>query len=248
MDFKDFSKRMKEAQKKDEPQGQRVFDPHESFRLRRKMLGVLIRDARLNAARTLEDCARLLNLEPQMIEAWELGEDSPTLPQLELLAYYLDVPVSHFWGQKTLDSDKARTASAQSEYMTLRTRMIGALLRQAREEQNLSLEELAEQSHIALESLQHYEVGNLPVPMHELAVVSGILNRNMDFFLETSSYIGELLRIREEWKHFIDLDPEVREFAANPLNIGFIKIAITFSQMSAAQLRLAAEGMLEIAM
>jgi transcriptional regulator with XRE-family HTH domain len=248
MDLKDFSSRFQKARQKDEPDEKRAYSPTESFRLRRKILGVLIQDARLNAARTTEDCARLLNVQLQMVEAWEYGESSPTLPQLELLAYYLDVPVSHFWGQKTLESDKSKKANAQNEYIALRNRMIGALLRQAREEQQLSFEDVAERSYIAAETLQHYEMGNLPIPMYELSILSGIVNRNIDFFLETTSYVGELLRIREEWKHFSDLDPEVREFAANPLNIGFIKIAITFSQMSVEQLRLAAEGMLEISM
>jgi hypothetical protein len=84
--------------------------------------------------------------------------------------------------------------------------------------------------------------------MSELAVISNLVNRNLDYVLDSSSYIGELLRIQEEWKRFTDLDPEIREFAANPLNVAFIKIAITFSKMPATELRKAAEGLLEIAM
>ena len=49
---------------------------------------------------------RLLNVENQLIESWEYGDAAPTLPQLELLAYYLDVPVSHFWSMKTIETDK----------------------------------------------------------------------------------------------------------------------------------------------
>ena len=97
MDFKDISARMKKA-RKDDTEEQRDYDYGESYRIRNKMLGVLIRDARLNAARTVEDCARLLNVDTQTVEAWEYGDAAPTLPQLELLAYYLDVPVSHFTG------------------------------------------------------------------------------------------------------------------------------------------------------
>ncbi len=247
MDFKDFSARMKQAQKSDEPE-QKPYNFGESYRLRSKMLGVLIRDARLNAARTIDDCARLLSIEPSIIESWEYGETAPTLPQIELLAYYLDVPVSHFWSLKTLDQDKAEKVAAQSEYMALRDRMIGALLQQARQERDLSHEDVAQQAQIPVEAIQAYEIGETPIPMHQLAVIANIVNKNVDFFLETSSYVGELLRMREEWKHFSDLDPEIREFAANPLNIGFIQIAITFSKLSADKLRLAAEGMLEIAM
>lgn len=247
-DFKDFASRMKTARKSDDAQDNKPYDFGESYRIRNKMLGVLIRDARLNAARTVDDCARLLNVENQIIESWELGDTAPTLPQLELLAYYLDVPVSHFWSMKTMETDKNEKLATQSEYMALRDRMIGAMMRQAREAEEVSLEDVSERAQIAIETLQYYEVGDSSIPMHHLSVLANIVNKNMDYFLETGSYVGELLRMREEWKHFSDLDPDVREFAANPLNVGFIKIAITFSQMPASQLRQAAEGMLEISM
>lgn len=224
------------------------FDYDESYRLRAKMLGVLIRDARLSAARTVEDCARLLNVEPALIEAWEFGDDVPSLPQVELLAYYLDVPVSHFWGQETMESDRASKIHMQSEYMQLRDRMIGALLRQAREERKLSLEDVANASKLPLELLQQYEMGEIAIPMHELAALSSIVQQNVSHFLETGGYIGMLLQIREEWKRFTSLDEDIRQFAANPQNHVFIKVAMTFSRMPAEELRKAAEGLLEISM
>jgi transcriptional regulator with XRE-family HTH domain len=250
-DLKDAAARIRAA--KDKQQQEKMGTPttynyDESYRLRSKMLGVLIRDARLNAARTVEDCARLLTVEPSLIEAWEFGDTAPTLPQLELLAYYLDVPVSHFWGMQTIETDKAQKVNAQAEYMQLRDRMIGALLRQAREQVGIELADISEQAHLPLETLQQYELGEVSIPMSELSMLSSIVNRNMDYFLETTSYIGELLKIQEEWKRFTDLDPEIREFAASPLNVAFIKIAITFSKMPVDQLRKAAEGLLEIAM
>ncbi|MEL6404507.1 MAG: helix-turn-helix transcriptional regulator [Chloroflexota bacterium] len=246
-DFQDISARFKKQRQGDEDE-QKPYDYTESYRIRSKMLGVLIRDARLNAARTVEDCARLLKVSPETVSGWEFGDAVPSLPQLELLAYYLDVPVSHFWSMKTIEQDKSEKATTQNEYVALRTRMIAALIQQAREESGKSLEDIATASGIALATLQTYESGDVEIPMHELSVVANLVNKNLDYFLETSSYVGELLRIREEWQHFIDLDPEIREFAANPLNIGFIKIAITFSKLSAKELRQAAEGMLEIAM
>ena len=248
MDFKDISARMKKARGTEEQEDAREYDYQESYRLRSKMLGVLIRDARLNAARTIDDCARLLDVEPALVEAWEYGDIAPNLPQLELLASYLDVPVSHFWSQETIENDRIQKLSVQDQYVQLRQRMIGALLRQAREDTEKSLEDLAKSSNIPVETLQDYEMGERPIPMHELSVLSNLVNRNMSYFLETDSYVGELLRLREEWKQFIDLDPDVREFAANPLNVAFIRIAMTFSKMPSDQLRKAAEGLLEISM
>jgi hypothetical protein len=68
----------------------------------------------------------------------------------------------------------------------------------------------------------------------------------MTFFLETSSQIGDILASREKWKHFNNLPPELREFAANPQNIGFIEIALAFSRMSADTLKSIAVSMLDI--
>ncbi|MCU0511743.1 MAG: helix-turn-helix domain-containing protein [Anaerolineae bacterium] len=230
-----------------EDKADKPFDFAESYRLRAKMLGVLIHDARMKAARTQEDCARLLRVEPSVIAAWEYGDDAPSLPQLELLAYYLDVPISHFWGQNTLTHDSHRD-DAQSEYLSLRNRMVGALLRQAREERNLSLEDVAAASHLEVTLLQQYEMGELPIPMHELTVISGLVQRNLGYFLESTSYIGTLLQIREDWKQFNELSEEVRRFAANPLNLGFIEIAMLFGNMPAEKLRKVAEGLLQISM
>jgi transcriptional regulator with XRE-family HTH domain len=248
---KELGARLAAARKKDKPESEvsdKPFDFSESYLLRAKMLGVLIRDARLNAARTVEDCARLLRVETHLIEMWEYGEAVPSLPQLELLAYYFDIPVSHFWGQQTLENDRANKTDAQLEYIQLRQRMIGALLRQAREERQIPADQVAATANISVETLQQYEVGEAPIPMHELSVLAGAVHRNMSYFLESSSYIGMLLQIREEWKQFLALEDEVRQFAANPLHLGFLKIAMTFGKMPAEELRKIAEGMLEISM
>lgn len=250
MDFKDISARLRQVKEQEAASANpdKLYDSAESYRLRAKMLGVLIQNARVAAARTIEDCARLLNVTPQIIQAWEYGEQAPSLPQLELLAYYLDVPVSHFWGQETIDNERAGKADAQSEYLQLRQRMIGALLRQAREEAGLTLEQVAEATYLPQSDLAQYEAGGIAVPMHQLTVLANAVNKNVSFFLETSSYIGELLQMRELWKQFKSLDEDMRAFAASPVNLGFIRIAMMFSQMPAEQLRKVAEGMLEITM
>lgn len=247
MDFKDISERMKKAREGDEARtSQRAFDPAEAYRLRGKMLGVLIRDARLGAARTVEDCARILRVTPDQIEAWEFGDAVPSLPQLEILAYFLDVPVSHFWGAETLQADRATEVDAQTEYMNLRSRMIGVMLRQAREQVGLSVEQLSADVAIPAVKITAYELGEAPVPMHELIAFASALKQNADYFLETESYVGELLATREEWKHFSELPEDLRRFAANPLNLGFIEIALVLSQMPTEKLRSVGESVLNI--
>lgn len=248
MDFKDVSSKFKKVNQESASSQPKPMDFAESYRLRARMVGVLIRDARLSVNRSLEECARLLRVTPQQIEAWEYGDSVPSLPQLELLANFLGVPVSHFWGVETMSDTKTHRPDAQQEYLALRDRMIGALLRQAREEAGLSLDAVSEATSIPTERLQQYELGELPLPIHELTVLANSVNRNVSYFLESSSYIGQLLASREAWKHFADLPEDVRQFAANPINIGFIEIAIMLSKMPTDKLRRVGESMLEITM
>ncbi|MDZ4769821.1 MAG: helix-turn-helix transcriptional regulator [Chloroflexota bacterium] len=223
-------------------------DHYESYKIRARMVGVLLRDARIKAQRTVEECAGLLRITADQYERWEYGDEVPSLPQLELLAYFLDVPISHFWSVDTLEASAQDPARTQIDYLGLRDRMIGALLRIAREERGLSLEALSDETGVAVAQIESYEMGAIPVPMHELTVLSNPLRKSMTYFLESSSHLGELLMLREEWKHFTGLPEDIRKFAANPLNVGFIEIAILFSQMPADSLRRVGESVLNISL
>jgi len=245
MDFKDASARFKKMREGQEAEAAppKSLDFAESYRIRAKMVGVLLRDARVNAGRSIEACAQALKIAPQEVEAWEYGDSAPSLPQLELIAYYLGVPVSHFWGTDTLEASQEKTIDAQTEYLALRNRMVGALLRQARQETSLSVEDLSQASGLPIEQINSYELGEIPL-MHELTVLASAVKKNIRYFLESSSHVGEWLEIREEWKHFADLPEDVRRFAANPRNLGFINIAFMLSQMPTDRLREIGESML----
>ncbi len=247
MDLKDVSARFKAKKAATQEMSKaKAPDFAESFRIRARMIGVLIRDARLNAERTVEDCAQLLRVSQDEFQAWEYGDSAPSLPQIELLAYYLGVPVSHFWGMDTLEAKFGRHFDIQTEYVNLRNRMIGALLHQAREDVGLSIEDVATAAVLTPALIQQYELGELPIPMHELSVLSSIVKKNTSYFLESSGYIGEWLAAREEWKHFMQLPDEQRKFAANPRNIGFIEIAIMLSKMPVENLRQVGASILDI--
>lgn len=250
MSFDDFAAQLKNKQQQKQAQtpSEQTYNFAESYRIRAKMLGVLLRDARESAARTVEDCARLLHVSVDQYQAWEDGDDVPTLPELELLAYYVDVPVSHFWSLETNKISRAGREHIQSEYLSLRHRMVGALLHQARNEANLTYQDLAEASGIEPDQIERYELGDDAIPMHELSVLANAVNKNMSYFLETSGQIGELLAMREAWKHFANLPQDVREFVADPRNIGFIHIAVLLSKMPVDRLREVGASILDITM
>jgi transcriptional regulator with XRE-family HTH domain len=220
-------------------------NPDASHQLRGKILGVLIRDARIAASRTIHDCAQRLHITPETFEAWEYGDEAPSLPHLELLAYYLNIPVSHFWSE-TLRSQAAQNTSIEDEYIALRNRMIGALLRSARKSHNISIEDLSATTKINAQLIRQYEYGELATPMNQLTVIAEALNQPVDYFLERHSYIGELLAMYAEWQKFMDLDDDMRQFTLDETNAHFIKLAMLFSTIQRDTLHDIAEGILDI--
>ncbi len=64
--------------------------------LRNRIVGVLLRQARLEANVTQEDLAEVLNCFPDRIAEYEHGTEPVPLSELELIANHLEVPVQRF--------------------------------------------------------------------------------------------------------------------------------------------------------
>ena len=64
--------------------------------LQRKINGVLIRAAREKARRTIKEVALRLGITPARVQQYERGIREMTLPELEQLALFLQMPISFF--------------------------------------------------------------------------------------------------------------------------------------------------------
>ena len=114
----------------------------ERLALRNRIIGLLLRDAREQAERTKRECANALGVSTSTITAYEEGRKPISLPELEVLSYVLDVPVSHFWKREQVTGEQK--APPLEEVLALRHRIVGALLRQARLEADIHQKDLAE--------------------------------------------------------------------------------------------------------
>jgi transcriptional regulator with XRE-family HTH domain len=249
MSFGDVASKFKKhasAQEQAKSTEPRVVDFNELYALRARMLGVLIRDARLAAGYTIEEVGAYLSLPAEIILDWEFGRGSPSLPETELLAYFLQVPVSHFWGTDTFAKQQAQRTIDGQEYSVLRDHMIGALIRAGRETKGLTQDALAQQLGVGVELLQAYELGRMPAPMPVLVSLASALQVNLNYFLEGGSRVGEFLETREALKTFAEMPDEMREFIATPANHAYIKLAMILAGMPTESLRSLAEGLLDI--
>lgn len=215
--------------------------------IRAKILGTLIRDARQARGRAVEECAQVVGVTPEVFEAFELGEQMISLPELELISYFLDAPLDNFWEKEpTIATDYPKQFSNREQLLRLRNRMIGAQLRQARLEANLSPEELAEKTEISVERIKAYEVGREAVPLPELEAVSGILQRSIREFQDEHGPVGEWNARQRALRDFMALPLELQVFVSRPINRPYLELALRLNDMSVDKLRGVAEGLLEI--
>ena len=209
----------------------------EVYTLRMRILGVLIRDARLSSSLSDQDCAAELNIPLETFQGWELGQESPTLPQLEMLAYVMGVPVSHFWDTTTISAQQVARHVNADEYAQLRNRVVGTLLRLARQEEKMSQAELAEACGLPLEKVTDYELGKTPIPFTELTSLSAAARVSLSYFIDDASRIGSWLNQQESFRLFSELPDELRDFVSQPSNRAFIELALKLSKMPVNDLR-----------
>lgn len=246
MSFSDIAARLRKHsdEKADQELAPRNFD--ELYLLRARILGVLIRDAREAAGLNVAESAAQVGVSENTFADWEFGKSMPSLPQLELLAYLLNVPISHFWGTETLRQQAERRQIPATDYVTLRGRIIGALLRAAREQQNLTPDQLAAEAGIPANHVAAYELGQRPIPMPVLTTLAHLCQVNVSYFLEDGSRVGEFLTLQEDLKHIVEMPEAMRHFIAAPVNQSYVELAMRLSQMSTSELRGIAEAILNI--
>ncbi len=217
------------------------------LQIRTKKLGLLMMDARMARRRSLEDCAAAIGVTTGKFEDFEKGTSSPGLPQLEMLALFLNVPMEHFWGKKTLSEiEAAQSINDKDRLALLRNRMIGTNLRLARNMANFSYNEMTERSGLSEEQLKAYEAGEVPVPLPELEVLSQVLDVPVERFFDQHGPIGRWRNQQGNVQKFLQLPPEIQEFVCKPVNQPYLELAIRLSELNAEKLRGVAETLLEI--
>jgi transcriptional regulator with XRE-family HTH domain len=199
------------------------------------------------AGKDIQDCAEAIGVSQQIFHAYEMGELSPSLPELEILAYYLDAPLEHFWGQALLSQvEEQRKVPNLEQFKALRQRIIGATLREAREELNLSTEELSQQTDIHEQTIMSYELGEESIPLPELEALSSVLNLSIQELQDQKGFTGEWSNKRKNFQNFLELPENIQQFASKPVNEPYLELAQRLSEMSVEKLRAVAEGLLEI--
>src|SRR5512141_3116000 len=104
------------------------MDTKTQITIRTKKLGVLIRDARLVARRSVQECAEAIGVRTSIFRSYEDGLHAPSLPELEALVFFLDLSLDHFWGREIKSTAGSPIKKIDlPRVLALRQRKIGAL-------------------------------------------------------------------------------------------------------------------------
>lgn len=210
---------------------------------RAKMLGVLIQDAREFAGRTVAECAEVIGISLEQFEQTERGEYEISLPELEALAIFLDVPMGYFWGSETLETEPEPD---YSQMIALRHRVVGVILRQLRLQSQKTHQELADALGVDVATIQSYESGRTSVPYLHLEQLCRMMDADVEQFVERRGPLGRHEAAYKLHKQFSQMSPEMQAFLINPVNIRYLETAKKLSEMDVAKLRQVAENILDI--
>ncbi len=219
----------------------------EIIELRNKILGALIHAAREKARSSREACAEVLGISAGRMAAYEQGAKAISLPELELLGRFLEVPLYRLREDEPNTSDEPQFDLPPADFfLPLRHRIVGARLRQARLESGRTQEDLAELLSCSNATISDYEYGERPISVAELEILARALAVPIDIFFDNESEVGAWHRLQADFESFAELPPEMRAFVLRPINRSYLELAIKLSEMPAGALRQIAEGLLEI--
>lgn len=224
------------------------------YSLQAKKTGIKLTMARQKSGLSVEDLAQKVGLDARELRRMEQGLTSLSLPQLQNLASILDFPIADIVNPQALAQPSGELNSQDFQRLEkIRDRILGLQIKQNRQKNNLSIDQLSLACNIAPNELEQFETGTSPIPYQILNKISEVLGLSYqpvpvsEPALKTEPVQQETApSITVSTPEFPDLTPELREFISKSVNIPYLELAMKLSKMDAMRLRDVAESLLEI--
>ena len=216
-------------------------------------IGAQMRRARETAARSIKDCAQLINVSPGRYAAYEDGAKEPSLPELEQLAVFLQVTLAALLGDEEIEP-LVPSPDEVAEVMALRTRIIGAQLRKARNDLGEMIATTAQAVGMRPGDLERIELAEKPLPYGKLELLAGHLGLDLTDFLDgDSNPSGELEppmerpRDEQQFAEFLKLPADVREALLTFDALTYIRSGLRLRGLRGKELRRAGKALGKLA-
>ncbi len=138
--------------------------------------------------RSLHDCAKVLNIPKERYHHFEEGNGVLSLPELELLAIFLEVPMQSLFQDSDLELDQAALLSEEKMpvYKNLRDKMIRTKLNLEMENKGISVENLNDKTGIAMQTLKSYQENGESIPFDHLTRITELLGIPINSLLQNT--------------------------------------------------------------
>ena len=213
--------------------------------IRAKILGVLVRDARIHAGRSIEESSKVLGVSAESFEKIESGDETPDMPFLEALSLYLNVPFERFWGDQTLGGFPVGDFD---QLMEQRRSSLAEQVKQFRESADKSIAELAKAAELDEEFLTAVEDGSAPLTVFDAEKIASALSISM-WELQDKGQESPLFHheeLQKLVKQIRNMPDEMRAFIVQPVNQPYLSMAMKLSKMEVNRMRDFAADILEI--
>ena len=202
--------------------------------LQRKIIGVLIRAAREKARRTIKEVALRLGVTVARVRQYERGAREISLPELERLALFFQMPLSFFVkGETPIEAAKPQPPNPAET--RARRAALGVKLKQARLAAGKSKEECAEAIGRRAGTIGRYERGASEIPITELERLAQFLQVNLYYFIADQTSEGESGLM--DLEKLSRLPNEVRAFVLDPENLPYLRMAMKFGDLPTDRLK-----------
>jgi len=224
------------------------MDASQAISIRNRIIGILVKRARLNAGKSQRECAEFLGCSSFTFRQYEQGKKGMALPQLEALAYYFDLPVASLWDERQPEvAEQPAESLPVEQMMVLRRKMLAVQFRQWRQASGLTQGEWGEILGCSANIVSQYERGKRDIPFAELEAAAEQSGASVgDLFDEQSIPMSPLAQERQALTRLNELPPDLRDFVLNPTNALYLRVAMLLSALKADSLRQIAETILDI--
>lgn len=199
----------------------------------RKIIGVMMIAARERAHRTTKQVAQRLGVSTGRMRQYETGVREISLPELELLSLYLQVPLSYFLNFEAKVEEELPPPLQPEKMIKLRA-LLGERIKNVRSAAGKTRDECAEFLGIKPSTLARYERGLGDIPITELQRLAKFVGVNLFYFIvEQKDEQSDLLDLEK----LARLPKDVRGFALDSQNLPYLRMAQKFSDLPTSKLK-----------
>ena len=124
--------------------------------------------------------------------------------------------------------------------------MIGAELRQQRENAGMTIRQMAETLGIPSGRVSAYERGKRATPVSELEAMVEVFGQSVTEYIDEDGPVGDWIQDRKAFEEYKNLPADMQKFLANPDSERYLTLAKQLSDISVEKLRVLADTLQDI--